>query len=380
MNVTKKNKLLRVLWSLIPWLIICILAAAVILFSITIENRQSELDLRKTQAEKTEQQAINVVAQIVKPDLLVDTIELPAVVTPWEELTVKAEVNGSVIAVPVEEGEKVEKGQTVLRIDPRDYLNAVHSLEARQQLAATNFTRIQALALQNAVSQVQFDEASTTLNELNAALKTARLNLGRCTIQAPFSGIVNKVHAKRGALLDHGDPAFRLLDIDRLKVEVAIPEAEVNAVRSIDQCRIVFAALNNKEFRGRKIFLSSEAEQPAMVYILRLALTNPDHEILPGMFARARIIKKTVPMALAIPLYAVITQNNDKYVFVSENNIAKKKNITTGFFEGWKVLVLSGLSAGDRVIVVGHRGLEDGQPLNVVQTVENPAELTFTPN
>ncbi len=375
MNGSRKNKYFRILWSLLPWLVVLLLLFIAVLFGLKTCDKQKQLALQKAQATKSEQQPISVVAQIIRPGTMTDMIDLPAIVRPWEELVVKAEITGKVIATPVDEGHKVEKDQIVVQVDPRDYQNNIQSILARQKLAKTNFQRQQGLIDKNAVSQANYDEAAATLEDLNAAMKNARLNLERCTIRSPFSGVVNELHAKIGALLSHGDPVFKLLDIDKLKVDVAIPESEVFAVKDISHCKITFTALNNHTVTGKKIFLSSEAVQPAMVYILRLAVANPGHAILPGMFARVQIVKRTITDAVSIPLYGVITQNEEQYVYVAEANIARKRRITTGFLEGWKVQILSGLSAGDMVIIVGHRSIEDGQPVNIIQSLENPDML-----
>ena len=366
----------RILWRFLPVLLCVTVVILFIALAIAISRKSARLEKEKAMAEQAAMAVISVVTQTMKPLTMHDRIDLPAVVEAWEDLTVKAEVVGKVVAVHVREGEHVAKGQPLLLIDKRDYINQLTSIAAQRQLAEANFKRLQSLIEQGAVSLADFDKAQAALNELTAAQKSAELNLERCTIKTPIAGTVNDLPAKLGVLLAHGDPVAQILDIGRLKVEVAIPEAEVNAVRKIDSCKIIFTALNNYTVTGEKYFLARKPLTSSMVYTLRLALQNPDEKILPGMFARVDIIKETVQNAFGVPLFSVITRNDEQYVFVVENGIARKRYVKTGFLEGWKVRISSGLQENDQVVVVGHRNLEDGQKVKLIRSVSDPGEIS----
>ena len=107
----------------------------------------------------------------------------------------------------------------------------------------------------------------------------------------------------------------------------------------------------------------------ARLYRLELEIDNPDHLILPGMFARADIVKQSRDRALAIPFYSIIARNNEQYVFVEKDGVVEKRNVTTGIMEQWLVEITSGLEAGDKVVVEGHRDVENGRKVKVVKTI-----------
>lgn len=365
----------RRLWTALPWLSLMVLCILITVAVFSCNARIKEIEERKSREEKALKPRISVVTQVIRPELMTDRINLPAKVMAWEDLTVKAEVNGKVVSVPVREGDIVGKGDVLVEIDNRDYANILAATRAKHELAQENYTRLKKLAVSNSVAQAQFDEADAALKELNAALKTAELNVARCTITAPISGVVNNLPARLGMLIAHADPVVQLLKIDRLKVEVAVPESEVNAVRDVNESTLTFAALDNLRVTAQKIFLASQPSFPSLVYILRLALDNPG-SILPGMFGRADLIKGIFPQAIGIPLYAVITQGDEKYVFtVDKDNFAHKVKVRTGFLEGWKVRILSGIEPGDQVVIVGHRSLDEGQPVKVAKSLTNPENL-----
>ena len=104
-------------------------------------------------------------------------------------------------------------------------------------------------------------------------------------------------------------------------------------------------------------------------------MPNPDGHILPGMFARVELVKRVFEGALAIPLYAVITQGEERFVYVDKDGRAEKRQVDLGVLAGWQVQVKAGLEAGERVIVVGHRMLDDGQAVEVIKNVSRPGEI-----
>ncbi len=370
-QINKKHAIL--LWKILPWFVLC----TFLILTTIIVHKIIQLQKEKESVNHPPPAAISVITQTIQPLRMVDHIDLPAVVAAWEDLTIKAEVVGKVIAVHVKEGDHVKSGQTLVKIDSRDYENQLQSIKAQHLLAEANYKRLDALIGKGAVSQSDYDKALATLNELNAAKKIAKLNLERCTIKAPFGGTINDLPAKIGLLLTHGDPVAQLLDISRIKVEVSIPEAEVAAVQKIDSAKVVFSALDNHEVQGKKIFLSKKPLTNSLVYTLRLKVENPDEKILPGMFARVDIVKSIHEKAFGVPLFSVITRNDEKFVYVIENNKARKRIVQTGFLDGWLVRIISGIEVNDQVVAMGHRNLEDGQPVNVIKTVSDPHGISL---
>jgi membrane fusion protein (multidrug efflux system) len=366
----------RIIWKSLP-LILCVLVVLlIILLGVSISHKKTRLAKEKEAAQQSTQSVVSVVTQTIIPITMVDHIDLPAVVEPWEDLTIKTEVVGKVVSVHVKEGDHVRKGQTIVIIDSRDYQNQLQSIAAQHVLAEANFKRLQSLIDKGAVSQAAYDKAIAALNELQASKKNAELNLERCTITAPFKGTVNDLSAKQGMLLAHGDPVAQLLDISKLKVEVSIPESEMDAVRKVDTSKIIFSSLDNYTLYGKKIYLAKKPLTTSLVYALRLEIENPDEQILPGMFARVDIIKNSDTNAFGVPLFTVITRNDEKYVYVVEDTIAHKRIVKTGYLDGWKVQIKSGLQENDKVVIVGHRNLDEGQQVKIIRNVTDPGEIS----
>jgi membrane fusion protein (multidrug efflux system) len=366
----------RSLNRFLPLIVLLILILVTLGLASRVKEEQNRLLEEKRNAIVLERPPVNVVVQELVPTLLRDRLSLPGMIEPWERLGILAEVRGAVEEVFVEEGDHVNRGDLIARIDTKDYENTLNSIKASYNLATTNLKRLSGLREQEIIAQSELDAIKAEVQTLEANLAIAELQLKRCYISSAISGVVNELPAKEGLYLAVGDPVATVLDIERVKVNVGIPETDVDAVRKIDRFEVVIEALDNRKITARKYFLAVAPESQAQVYRLELEVPNNSGTILPGMFARVEIIKQEFPDALAIPLYAVITRDNKHYVFLEEDNTAALREVMIGILDGWQIQVSEGLLPGERVIVVGQRSVDEGQKLNVVKKVSSPTEIT----
>jgi len=366
----------RKLSRFLPLLVLLILIVLALGLGSRVNNEKSRLLEEKSDAVVQERPPVNVVVQEMAPALLRDRLNLPGMVEPWESLNILAEVRGMVEEVLVEEGDHVKQGDLIARLDTSDYENTINSTRASYNLALTNLKRFSGLHEQEIIAQAEYDSIKAEVASLEAHLAIAEMQLKRCYIRSSISGIVNVLPAQNGLYLAVGDPVATVLDIDRVKVIVGIPETDVDAVRKIDRFEVIIEALNKKKISGSKNFLAVAPESQAQVYRLELEVGNKSGEILPGMFARVEIIKNEFPEALTIPLYAVISRDNKHFVFLEEGNVAKLQEVSLGILDGWQIQITEGLAPGQRVIVVGQRSVDADQKLNVVKKVTHPAEIT----
>jgi RND family efflux transporter MFP subunit len=175
--------------------------------------------------------------------------------------------------------------------------------------------------------------------------------------------------------MPYDKPVAQILQIGEVKVTVGIPESDVSAVMDLKEADIIIEALDKLKVKGRKLFLSRQPGDLARLYNLELIVDNPDGRILPGMFARVEIVKKRFEDTLAIPLYAVISQGDESFVYLENNNKAEKRSVELGILEGWMIQVNSGLKPGDKVIIVGHRQVDEGQTVQVIKNVTDASEI-----
>ncbi|MBA7672163.1 Multidrug resistance protein MdtA [subsurface metagenome] len=370
-----KTRILRFIWGIIPWMMVALIVVFIVIMGGRIMDKKARLEEARKAAMKKEVELVSVITLSLKPRRLEDKINLPAQVEPYKDLWVKAEVPGQVIKVLVQEGQAVTNGQVIVQLDDRDYRTRLTRIEANYQLAKLDYNRNAALVKKKVASLAKLDSIEAQLKDLEAQVSEAKLALSRTEIAAPISGRVNEIETKLGDFVAVGDPVARILQLDPVKVTVGVPESDVAAIFDLDEAEVIIEALNKRRVKGRKIYLSRQPRTLARLYDLELRVPNRDNRILPGMFARAELVKAVFKRALVVPLYAVITQSEERFVYIEKDGRAQRRNIQLGILVGWQVQITSGLKPGERVIVVGHRFLDDGQAVKVIKNVSNPREI-----
>jgi membrane fusion protein (multidrug efflux system) len=370
-----RGRLLRFVWGLIPWVMVALIVTFIVNIGGRIMEKKAALEKAKKAALRKEVPAVRVITLTLEPRRLVDVINLPAQVEAYEEVWVKSEVPGQVVDVRVKEGQMVERGQVLMQLDDRDFRARLARINANYRLARLNYDRTKALVKKNLAAPTKLDEIEAQLKDLTAQRNEATLALSRTSIKTPLSSLLNDIKAQRGDFVGVGDPVAQILEIDTVKVTVGVPESDVAAIFDLDRADVIIDALEKRRVKGEKIFLSRQPRTLARLFDLELKVPNPDGRILPGMFARVELVKHVYNQALAVPLYAIITQDDERFVFIEKGGHAEKRKVTLGTLIGWEVHITSGLKAGEKVIAVGHRLLDDGQAVEVIKNVDNPNEI-----
>ena len=369
-----KVRLLRLVWNNLPRVALAGLVVLIFLLMGMVGGKKDRLLQEKLAAQVEHKALVNAVLLEVKPQSMEDAINLPGTVEPWTRLELMAKISGTIDAVKVKEGDLVKTGQVLALMEADDYRVAVDVARAAHTLAKADFERGRSMHETKVIPTASLESAAARLQTAAAELERAQLQLSRCTITAPMDGVVKRLDAKVGLYLGVGDPLGELLRIDRVKAVVGIPESDVDAVRRLDQVGLTIRALADRQVTGHKQYLASAPDTGAFLYRMELALDNPGHEILPGMFFRARVVKHRFDEALAVPLYSIISRGDEQYVFVAEGETVRKQRVSLGVIEGWQVQITEGLKPGDRVLLEGQREVEDGQKIKVVKVVADPKE------
>ena len=296
-----RAKFVFFVWNNLPRLLLLAIIALILVLAVVVRNKSALIAADKAAALKQERPPVNVVTLLLQPTVIRDRINLPGSIEAWTTLSLLSKLNGTVVEVVAREGQVVKKGDVLARIDDDDYRIAVQRAQAAYDLARSEFERDRAIYAKGIIPTAEYDANRTRMETAKADLDNAELQLSRCIITAPMNGVVRKIDAKVGLQLAVGDPLAEILEIDRLKAVVGIPESEVAAVRGLTAIDISLQALRDRTVAGTVHFLSSSPETVARLFRLELAVDNPNGEILPGMFFRADVVKKTVPDAIACP-------------------------------------------------------------------------------
>jgi membrane fusion protein, multidrug efflux system len=369
-----KTRVLRFIWGFFPWFIVIVLVVSLFTLMGNIKKKSAQLTEENKNAAK-EEVSVQVVTLTVGTSVLEERLNLPAAVESFEDLWVKSEASGQVTKILVKEGEMVQKGQVLIELDSRDYTTRLEQIEANYKLATIQHNRYTELLKKNIVAANEVDQVDAQLTSLEAQMSQARLALERTKVIAPISGRLNEMEAKVGDYLANEKPVAQILQMGQVKVTVGIPESDVSAIADLKEADIIIEALDKMRVKGRKYFLSRQPGDLARVYNLELVVDNPDGRILPGMFVRVELVKERFDDTLAVPLYSIISQDDKNYIFVERNGKAEKREVSLGILDGWMIQVKSGLNAGDKVIIVGHRQVDEGQTVQVIKNVTDASEI-----
>jgi membrane fusion protein, multidrug efflux system len=374
---TPRAKIVYFIWNNMPRFLLLAFIALVFILAGAIMKESATIAAIKASGMKQERPPINAVTLALQPRPIHDRINLPGNIEAWTALSLLSKLNGTIEEVLVREGQKVKKGDILARIDDDDYRIAVDRAKSAYELAKAEYERDKAIYAKGVIPTAELDTNKTRMDTARADYANAQLQLSRCVVTAPMQGVVRKLDAKVGLQLSVGDPIGEILEIDRLKAVVGIPESDVTAVRGLDAVDISLQALGDKVVAGKVHFLASSPDTVARLFRLELAIDNSGGEILPGMFFRADVVKKTVPDAIVIPFYSVISRNNEQYVFIEKDGTVEKRNVKLGIMEKWAVQVVDGLQGGERLLVEGQRAVEDRQKVKVVKAAVDIKELAL---
>lgn len=372
---TTRAKTVHLLMRNLPRVIVLVLIGVIILLFVSMGAEKTRLEEEKSAAKPPRQPPINVVVHPLVPSLIRDRINLPGVIEPWLHLNLLSKLNGTIEEVLLSEGDHVRQGDIIARIDADDYRIALEMAESSYKLAQSEYKRDVSMFDKGIVSSAELESRKSRLETTKSEVEQRALQLTRCDILSPMDGVITKLSAKAGLLLNVADPVAEIVQIDKVKAVIGIPESDVARVAELTTINLTIKALDNLQVRGVKHFLSPTPDSAARLYNLELMLENPTTTILPGMFVRAAIIKQQIPDAMVVPLYSVISKNDRHFVYIARDGVAVKKEVQLGYLEGWKVHVKEGLVPGDMVLVEGQRGVEDAQRIKVIRTLDSLESL-----
>ena len=220
--------------------------------------------------------------------------------------------------------------------------------------------RMRQLHENKSLADMKWVEVQSKVEQAEASLSAAKKMLEDCEIHAPMDGIVGKKWVSAGETALPSQPVLTILDIKTLKVKVSIPEKEISTIKHDTPSFISIEAIGDKTLEGGKIEKGVVADALTHTYDIRIALPNPDGEILPGMVAKVYLHGDSI-QGIYLPVRSIQQSADGKhFVWVVEGGKAHRKDIAMGKTMGNRIQVLSGLSKDDRVITNGYQKVSEG--------------------
>ncbi len=308
----------------------------------------------------------NVRVLDLQPSTVEEFFEVAGPVGPVRGADLAAEEIGPVVSIEAPKGAEVKEGQILLAQDRTLLAAEMAAAEAARKTQDYNVEKVRKLYEAGKVSEIELLQAEAAAAQARAQAEVAVRRHRRAAIRAPFDGVVVDRMAELGQYLAPGMPAVRVIDPYVLKIEAYLTDLQVPWVQPGQECRVVLGD-GPGAVSGTVFFVSLEADQATGKFRVEVRIPNPDLTLRSGVIGRARL-PKTSTRGLAIPRDAVLAGRSGSQVFVVEGDRARLRSLELGADQGLMVLVESGLQAGDRLVVRGHRELRDGSLVAVTET------------
>ncbi|MGI9238636.1 MAG: efflux RND transporter periplasmic adaptor subunit [Woeseiaceae bacterium] len=281
-----------------------------------------------------------------------------------------AKVPGEVREILVEEGDDVEAGQILARLDGDRLRLELNESKARLRKLERDFQRNKDLREKGLVSEGDFDEIQYELEALQASYNLASLELDYTQIRAPISGVVSDRFIKLGNTLEVGDPVFSVTSLEPLVAYLHIPEREYRQIAAGQPVGIDIDALSGIRILAEVTRVSPVVDPDTGTFKITIEISDAERRIKPGMFGRMSIVFDRHENALQVPRSAVIEEMGATSVFVVVDNVAVRKPVTTGFSNNGLMEIIDGIVDSDNVVTVGQIGLKPDAEVSVINAAD----------
>jgi membrane fusion protein (multidrug efflux system) len=318
--------------------------------------------------EAAEERALPVRTALPQVEDVEDRASLPAELRALRRAELAAEVAGTVDSLSFDLGQRVAAGQVLAAIDTRSMAQAVAEAEAIDRQRRLQFERAERLFEKRSITQQQLLDAVTNRDVAAARLASVKLELSKSKLRAPWAGTVSQRYIEVGDFVTPGQRVAELVDISRITVRAPVPAQDVPLLAVGMKVEIRVDALAGERIEGEIVRLAPQVDPQTRSLDVEVEVANPERRLRPGMPARLELSRRTLAAAVLVPLSAVVDLGAADGLFVvegavGERQIARQRPVELGPVIGDRVVVASGLAAGERVVVEGARQLLDGQPV-----------------
>lgn len=342
---------------------------------------------RSEQAKKSRQgTVVSVVAEHPRRQTVVPKIRFSGTLEPIWQADVAAKVDGRIERVLVAEGQAVAAGEDLVVLEQKDmsaaYLAAEGAyVDARTNLEKTamDLERYEKLLEDGAVSREAVDHlrfahanAAAKLDAARGALDAAQSKLGGTTVSTPRAGIIQKRYYQEGFYAKVGTALFNIADISTLLAKIDVPEGYVASVvpGGVVDFTIPSMAGDDKSARGTITRVAPVADSASRTFEAEVSIDNSDGRLKGGVYADAVITTKSKDNVLTVPFSAIVMRDDQRTVYVVENDTAVRRVVTTGYIGDDLVEILGGITENDLVIAGGQNKLREGSTVKVVDRLD----------
>jgi membrane fusion protein (multidrug efflux system) len=319
---------------------------------------------------------MQVVAVEARRQPVTESLALVGSIAANELIEIKSEIDGTIQEILFREGQQVEQGQLLIRLDETKLAADVAEYESNFKLGQANFERAKQLAQEKLISVSEYDQAAATFDVRQATLNRKQRELKDTRITAPFSGVIGARNVSPGQVIARNTLLTWLVDVDPVKVELNVPERFLGQLQLGQTLDLTVAAFGTNQFHGKVYFIAPAVDPNTRTTLVKAEIPNPKLELKPGMFANLELNLQVRENAIVIPETALgqLVEGGGAVVFVVDGaSKAQPRKVKLGVRLAGKVEVIEGIETGDRVIVEGLQKIGPGMPVQFAASEARPA-------
>lgn len=277
-------------------------------------------------------------------------------------------VAGTIVSLPVTEGQRVAKGQLIASLDGASLQSNYEIAKSALATAQDTYNRMKQLHESNSIPEMKWVEVENALQAAKSTCEIAKNALNDTRLYAPFSGIISEKFTDAGSTAAPAVPIVKLVEISPVKASISVAENEIGDFTPGSTAIIGCEAAGGLTVEGKMTERGVAADPLSRTYTVKFTAANPDGKLLPGMLCNVSLKSQGGTEAIVIPVEAVLLgHDNNSFVWAVNNGKAVKRTITLGAYTATGVIAASGLASGDSIIVAGQQKVSDGMnvtPIN----------------
>ena len=284
-------------------------------------------------------------------------------VEPSQNFVLTAPFPAKVMSINIKKGRQATAGEVIAVLKSETVESTYEMARATLDQARDAYERMMKI-YPGGVTEIQKMEMTTNLRKAEASFKAAQDALDKCTVKAPYSGIVDEVYIEEGVDLALSSPIAKILNVSDVEIHFPVPENEIKAIRVGDRAQVTVPAAD-ASVAAKVIVRGVDASALSHSYDCVLIPDRACPDILPGMVCKVRLNSYN-GRRIIVPMSSVMTDSRGRYVWcVDDNGIVLKTPVITEGFASDGVIVSEGLVEGDLLVVEGHRKVSGGMKVKV---------------
>lgn len=303
----------------------------------------------------------------------VRTLSSPAVIQASQSSDLTFQVGGKLVEFPVREGQEVRRGQVIGRLDQRAYRNEVSQAKTAFDAAQVEFNRAGRLIAANAIARTVYEQRESQLNVARAQLDTANKAIEDTVLRSPFAGVISKKTAKKFQNIQPLEAIATLQTTGAAEAEVQIPASLIaqSGRLSYTSTFVILDSAPDQKIPASFLSIATQADPQTQTYLTKYGFIPPEGlVILPGMTAKVQVTATVQDgdanaEQIRVPLSAILSEGEAQYVWVVDkaSMTVSRREIAVGPSIGDKLVVETGLDAGDTIVGAGASYLHEGQQI-----------------